>query len=175
MAKKLLMTLLVLFFGMTVTVCIMAVLAPSEHKGSTARVLPYSDTLIWNTLTDKAAMQHYRKDIMKLSIHDTTGTSWAEFSSVKDSILCTRIIHIPYKTYGVKMMNKKNEIINVFTYSFRPISKDSTEVTISENSKSYNKAADVFSLIAGEDINRRNELDKLNAWVKEKLKRSSEN
>jgi hypothetical protein len=171
MAKKLLMTLLVLFFGMTVTVCILAVLAPSEHKGSMTRVMPYSDTLLWNTLTNKYAMQHYRKDIMKLSVHDTTGASWAEFSSVKDSILCTRIIHLPYKTYGVKMMNKKNEIINVFTFSFKPISKDSTEVVISENSKSFNKAADVFSLVAGGDINRRTELDKLEAWTKEYLKR----
>jgi hypothetical protein len=133
--------------------------------------MPYSDTLIWNTLTNKYAMQHYRKDIMKLSVHDTTGDSWAEFSSVKDSILCTRIVNVPYKAYGIKMMNKKNELINIFTYSFRSISKDSTEISITENSKSYNKSADVFSLIAGEDINRRNELDKLDAWVKEYIKK----
>lgn len=162
MLKKIVIVINLIFVGLAVSVVIYSFFAKSTYTVSTQKTFPYPQATIWKVLTDKRGQINWRKDIIKQSTDTNEVTKvWAEYFTEKDSVDYTLLSYQKPTKYAYQMHNRKFELISEFSYELIPIDDKQTKITVTENTKSYNRWASVFFLFNKNDLNLQVEINRL--------------
>ena len=116
------------------TVYVMGRRLPMEHRAVAEGVVQDSQDRVWRLVDDSATQTQWRTRLLKISpLQDSTdGRCWLEAHRTGELTVC-QVEEVAKSRLVLRMVGKKNKYWGTWTFTFRQVGPNATEVTMVED------------------------------------------
>lgn len=138
----------------------MGYLSSEDFSGTRTETIQASPSEVWSVLTNIEALPEFRQEVTSIEfIEDSVGNRliWKEHTDMGGFILFTMLDSIQNKRLKLEMDGSSFGMSGTWTYELVENADNTTELTVTENSKTTNAMVRSLLNLAGRDANLKTE------------------